>query len=62
MNALPANPPDETYAALLGRLGSRSVVFVGLMGAGKTAIGRKVATMLALPFIDSDQEIESVSR
>jgi shikimate kinase len=62
MNALPANPPDENHAALLGRLGSRSVVFVGLMGAGKTAIGRKVATMLSLPFIDSDQEIESVSR
>ncbi|MBA1141325.1 shikimate kinase [Mesorhizobium neociceri] len=62
MNALPANPPGESHAALLDRLGNRSVVFVGLMGAGKTAIGRKVATMLSLPFIDSDQEIESVSR
>lgn len=62
MNALPANPPDEGRAALLERLGSRSIVFVGLMGAGKTAIGRKVATMLSLPFTDSDQEIESVSR
>ncbi|TPL86912.1 shikimate kinase [Mesorhizobium sp. B2-3-14] len=62
MNALQANSPGETHAALLGRLGSRSIVFVGLMGAGKTAIGRKVATMLSLPFIDSDQEIESVSR
>ncbi|TJU93881.1 MAG: shikimate kinase [Mesorhizobium sp.] len=62
MNALHANPPGETSAALLGRLGSRSIVFVGLMGAGKTAIGRKVATLLSLPFIDSDQEIESVSR
>jgi len=62
MNAHQANPPGETYAALLGRLGGRSIVFVGLMGAGKTAIGRKVSTMLSLPFIDSDQEIESVSR
>jgi shikimate kinase len=62
MNALPANPPGESHAALLDRLGTRSIVFVGLMGAGKTAIGRKVATMLALPFIDSDQEIEGVSR
>jgi shikimate kinase len=62
MNALPANPPGESHAALLGRLGNRSIVFVGLMGAGKTAIGRKVAAMLALPFIDSDKEIESVSR
>jgi shikimate kinase len=62
MNALPANPPGDSHAALLGRLGNRSIVFVGLMGAGKTAIGRKVAALLALPFIDSDQEIESVSR
>ena len=49
-------------AGLLARLGTRSVVFVGLMGAGKTAIGRKVASMLGLPFTDSDYEIESVSR
>ncbi len=49
---------DETRA----RLGQRSIVFVGLMGAGKTAIGRKVAAMLDLPFTDSDQEIEKVSR
>ncbi|MDX8490421.1 shikimate kinase [Mesorhizobium sp. VK22B] len=62
MNALPANPPNEGRAELLEQLGSRSIVFVGLMGAGKTAIGRKVATMLSLPFIDSDQEIENVSR
>lgn len=47
---------------LLDRLGRRSIVFVGLMGAGKTAIGRKVATQLGLPFIDSDHEIETVSR
>ena len=49
-------------AGLLARLDTRSVVFVGLMGAGKTAIGRKVADMLGLPFTDSDHEIESVSR
>ncbi|MDX8523151.1 shikimate kinase [Mesorhizobium sp. MSK_1335] len=62
MNALPANPTDEGRAALIEALGSRSIVFVGLMGAGKTAIGRKVAMILSLPFMDSDQEIESVSR
>ncbi|MCB1381979.1 MAG: shikimate kinase [Notoacmeibacter sp.] len=50
-------------AASLGRLlGDRSIVFVGLMGAGKTAVGRKVAQMAGLPFIDSDHEIENVSR
>jgi shikimate kinase len=52
----------ETSSGLVSRLGTRSVVFVGLMGAGKTAIGRKVAATLGLPFTDSDQEIESVSR
>lgn len=50
--------PDE----VLQRLGGRSIVFVGLMGAGKTAIGRRVAAALGLSFTDSDHEIESVSR
>ncbi|MGB3415068.1 MAG: shikimate kinase [Mesorhizobium sp.] len=62
MNAQLKDHPVGDHAALLGRLGGQSVVFVGLMGAGKTAIGRKVATMLSLPFIDSDHEIETVSR
>ena len=62
MNAQPANSPQESLAALPGLLGGRSIVFVGLMGAGKTAIGRKVASLTGLSFIDSDQEIESVSR
>jgi len=43
-------------------LGRRNLVFVGLMGAGKSAIGRMVATQLGLPFIDTDNEIERVSR
>ena len=62
MNALPANPPDESHAALLGRLGSRSIVFVGLMGAGKTAIGRKVATMLACPSSTATTRSKASSR
>ncbi len=54
---------EETDAgALLSALGERNVVFVGLMGAGKTAIGRKVASRLGLIFIDSDQEIEHAAR
>ncbi len=61
MTATPTMAVENT-TDLLARLGSRSVVFVGLMGAGKTAIGRKVAGMLGLPFTDSDHEIESVSR
>lgn len=62
MNAHSAAASPEEHAALLAALGARSVVFVGLMGAGKTAIGRKVAGTLGLSFIDSDHEIESVSR
>jgi shikimate kinase len=53
---------DAGRSALVDHLGGRSIVFVGLMGAGKTAIGRKTASLLSLPFIDSDHEIESVSR
>jgi shikimate kinase len=36
----------------------RSIVLVGLMGAGKTKIGRRLALRLGLPFYDSDNEIE----
>ena len=55
-----ATTPHSTE--IIHRLGGRSIVFVGLMGAGKTAIGRKVAGELGLRFIDSDHEIEDVSR
>ncbi len=43
-------------------LGAKVVVLVGLMGAGKSTVGRKVATMLNLPFKDADNEIESAAR
>ncbi len=43
-------------------LGNRNLIFVGLMGAGKSVIGRMVAQTLGIPFIDTDAEIESVSR
>jgi shikimate kinase len=33
--------------------GARNIVFVGLMGAGKSVIGKMVATALELPFVDS---------
>src|SRR5690606_28979301 len=57
-----ARPPDAFMADVRQRLGERVIVLVGLMGAGKTAIGRKVAQSLDLPFIDSGHEIETVSR
>ncbi|TPP07013.1 shikimate kinase [Rhizobium glycinendophyticum] len=54
-----APSPGERAKAALGR---RNLVLVGLMGAGKSAIGRIVAQQLGLPFIDTDTEIERVSR
>jgi shikimate kinase len=49
------------HAATRGFLPSRSIVLVGLMGAGKTKIGRRLAARLELPFFDSDEEIESAA-
>jgi shikimate kinase len=48
-------------AAAAGFLPSRTVVLVGLMGAGKTKIGRRLAARLELPFFDSDDEIEAAA-
>jgi shikimate kinase len=57
--SLVASPLAERTRAVLKR---RNLIFVGLMGAGKSAIGRLVANQLGLPFIDTDNEIERVSR
>jgi len=40
------------------RLGGRSIVLVGMPGSGKTAVGRRLAARLELPFVDADEEIE----
>ena len=40
----------------------RPIVLVGLMGSGKTTIGRRLAARLDLPFVDSDAEIEAAAR
>lgn len=36
---------------------NRPIVLVGLMGAGKTSVGKRLAAMLGVPFTDSDHEI-----
>ena len=41
-----------------GMVGTQNIFLVGPMGSGKTAVGRQVARLLELPFIDSDHEIE----
>ena len=48
-------------AALIAALGTRSVVLVGMMGSGKSSIGRRLALRLAIPFVDADAEIEEAA-
>jgi shikimate kinase len=48
----------ERFAVVREALGPKSIVLIGLMGAGKTAVGRRLASKLDLPFIDADTEIE----
>jgi len=48
-------------AAVTAALGRRSIVLVGMMGAGKSSIGRRVALRLGIPFIDADAEIEKAA-
>ena len=49
--------PDSSSPSL-SHLAGRSIVLVGLMGSGKTSIGRRLAARLGLPFRDADAEIE----
>lgn len=48
-------------AELLDLLGERPIALVGMMGAGKTTVGRRLATRLQRHFIDSDAEIEKAA-
>jgi shikimate kinase len=49
----------ETRVARL--LAGRTIVMVGMMGAGKSSIGRRLANRLAMPFADADTEIEQAA-
>ena len=54
-------PDAQSLHAIRAALGQQSVVLVGLMGCGKSAIGRRLAAKLALPFVDADEEIEKAA-
>ena len=56
--ALPATPSTSQETEISSALGTRSVVLVGMMGAGKSTIGRRLSARLRLPFLDADTEIE----
>jgi shikimate kinase len=54
-----ANGSQE--AEIAAALGTRSIVLVGMMGAGKSTIGRRLSARLRLPFLDADIEIEAAA-
>ncbi len=55
---LPARGPDERAPSIIRSLSGRQVVLVGLMGSGKSSVGKRLAHALGLPFCDADTEIE----
>lgn len=56
------NGPEMAVAGGIVRaLDRRSVVLVGMMGAGKSSIGRRLSARLGIPFVDADTEIESAA-
>jgi shikimate kinase len=67
-NSSPAGREDQRPSqvaadqAIVAALGSRSVVLVGMMGAGKSSIGRRLAERLGIAFADADNEIETAHR
>lgn len=52
---------DADLQRLRENIGARSVVLIGMMGCGKTSVGRQLAARLQLPFVDADHEIEEAA-
>ena len=58
----PPAPTPELRRAAVEALAGRPLALVGLMGVGKTTVGRQIASVLDLPFEDADEAIEKASR
>ena len=56
-----ASKPPACYEAMRRALGNRSIVMIGLMGCGKSSVGRRLANAIGLPFNDADEEIEKAA-
>jgi shikimate kinase len=52
---------DGLRPAIVSCLGTRSIVLIGMMGVGKSSIGRRLGARLAIPFVDADAEIEKAA-
>jgi shikimate kinase len=61
MEARQSGADGAQAARVRAQLGSKCVVLVGMMGSGKTSIGRRLAQALQLPFLDADVEIEKAA-
>jgi shikimate kinase len=59
---LDATPLTEAQIRTLARRIDRPIVLVGLMGVGKSSVGKKLSALLHLPFIDADEEIEKAAQ
>ncbi len=53
---------DGEVLSLAAKVRERPLVLIGMMGAGKTVVGKRLASRLGLPFIDSDHEIEACAQ
>lgn len=64
MTDLALRPPPEPSGlavAVAHALAGRSLVLIGMMGAGKSSVGRRLAARMGLPFVDADTEIEAAA-
>ncbi|WP_068310564.1 shikimate kinase [Polycladidibacter hongkongensis] len=56
-----AKSREQRAKAIVKRLGNRSIVLVGIMGCGKSTVGRRLAQYLSVDFVDADSEIEQAA-